>query len=114
MSWIRASRLGCSRRSKLQDLESSKLRLKGELNDAQYQLSTIAISTADEIDALKNKILDIDEKLANSEARRSIEIRAPEAGVVTAIVGHPGQVVATGAPMLKLLPGNATMHAHLL
>jgi membrane fusion protein len=100
--------------SKLQDLESSKLRLKGELNDAQYQLSTIAISTADEIDALKNKILEIDEKLANSEARRSIEIRAPEAGVVTAIVGHPGQVVATGAPMLKILPENATMHAELL
>ena len=78
--------------SKLQELESSKLRLKGELNDAQYQLATIAISTADEIDALKTKILEIDEKLANSEARRSIEIRAPEAGVVTAIVGHPGQV----------------------
>jgi membrane fusion protein len=100
--------------SKLQELESSKLRLKGELNDAQYQLATIAISTADEIDALKNKILDIDEKLANSEARRSIEIRAPEAGVVTAIVGHPGQVVGSGAPMLKIVPERATMHAELL
>jgi membrane fusion protein len=100
--------------SKLQELESSKLRLKGELNDAQYQLATIAISTADEIDALKNKILDIDEKLANSEARRSIEIRAPEAGVVTAIVGHPGQVVGSGAPMLKIVPEHATMHAELL
>jgi hypothetical protein len=49
--------------SKLQELESSKLRLRGELNDAQYQLGTIAITTADEIDALKTKILDIDEKL---------------------------------------------------
>jgi len=100
--------------SKLQELESSKLRLKGELNDAQYQLATIAISTADEIDALKAKILDIDEKLANSEARRSIEIRASEAGVVTAIVAHPGQVVGTGAPMLKIVPEHATMHAELL
>ena len=100
--------------SKLQELESSKLRLKGELNDAQYQLATIAITTNDEIDALKNKILDIDEKLANSEAHRSIEIRAPEAGAVTAIVGHPGQVVGTGAPMLKIVPEHATMHAELL
>src|SRR4029077_18186475 len=81
---------------------------------AQYQLATIAISTADEIDALKNKILDIDEKLAKSEARRSIEIRAPEAGVVTAIVGHPGQLVGSGAPMLKIVPERATMHAELL
>jgi membrane fusion protein len=100
--------------SKLQELESSKLRLKGELNDAQYQLATIAISTADEIDALKNKILDIDEKLANSEARRSIEIRALEAGVVTAIVGLPGQLVSAGSPMLKIVPEHAAMHAELL
>jgi membrane fusion protein len=100
--------------SKLQELENSKLRLKGELNDAQYQLATIAISTADEIDTLRTKILDIDEKLANSEAHRSIEIRAPEAGVVTAIVGHPGQVVGAGSPMLKIVPEHATMHAELL
>jgi membrane fusion protein len=100
--------------SKLQELESSRLGLKGQLSDAQYQLAHIAITTADEIDALKAKILDIDEKLANSEARRSIEIRAPETGVVTAIVGHPGQVVVAGAPMLKILPAQATMHAELL
>jgi membrane fusion protein len=100
--------------SKLQELESSKLRLKGELNDAQYQLASIAITTNDEIDALKSKILDIDEKLANSEARRSIEIRAAEAGVVTAIVGHPGQVVGAAAPLLKIVPEHAAMHAELL
>ena len=40
--------------SKLQDLESSKLRLKGELYDTQYQLANIAITTNDEIDALKS------------------------------------------------------------
>jgi membrane fusion protein len=100
--------------SKLQDLESSKLRLIGELNDAQYKLATIPISTAGEIDAVKTRILDINEKLANTEARRSIEIRAPEAGVVTAIVGHPGQVVGAGAPMLKIVPKHASMHAELL
>jgi membrane fusion protein len=100
--------------SKLEELESSKLRLKGELHDAQYQLATIAISTADEIGALKNKIFEIAEKLANSEARRSIEIRAPEAGLITAIVGHPGQVVSTGSPLLKIVPQPAIMQAELL
>jgi membrane fusion protein len=100
--------------SKLLELESSKLQLAGQVNDAQYELATNAMSTADGIDALKTRILDIDEKLANSQARRSIEIRAPEAGVVTAIVGHPGQVVSTGAPMLKIVPQSAIMHAELL
>jgi membrane fusion protein len=100
--------------SKLQELESGKLRLIGELGDAQYQITNIAISTADEIDALRNRILDIDEKRANSEAHRSIEIRAPEGGMVTAIVAHPGQVVSIGTPMLKIIPEDAFMNAELL
>jgi membrane fusion protein len=99
---------------KLQELESSRLRLNGELNDAQYQLATIAITTSDEIDALKAKISEINEKLATGEARRSIEIRAPGAGVVTAIVGHPGQVVGAGSPMLKIVPQHTSMQAELL
>lgn len=100
--------------SKLQDLESNKLRLIGELDDAQYHLTSVEISTADEIDGLKNRILDIDEKLTNSEARRSIEVRAPEAGSITAIIGHPGQAVGSGTPMMKLVPKHAAMRAELL
>jgi membrane fusion protein len=100
--------------SKLQDLESSKLRLMGELHDAQYQLANIAISIADEVDALRNRISEIEERLANSEAHRSIEVHAPEPGIVTAIVAHPGQVVSTGAPMLKIIPEHAFTHAELL
>jgi membrane fusion protein len=100
--------------SKLQDLESNKLRLIGDVDDAQYQLTSVGISTADEIDGLKNRILDIDEKLANSEARRSIEVRAPEGGAVTAIIGHLGQAVGSGAPMMKIVPKDAVMRAELL
>lgn len=100
--------------SKYQELKASKLRLQGELDDAQYKVSTTATTTADEIDGLKTRIHDIDEKLANTEAHRSIEIRAPEPGVVTAIVGLPGQVVIAGAPMLKIVPEHPTMHAELL
>jgi membrane fusion protein len=100
--------------SKMQELESAKLRLIGDLNEANYQLATLAITTSSDIDALKAKVLEIDEKLANSEAHRSIEIRAPGAGIVTAIVGYPGQTVSTGAPMLKIVPQDATMQAELL
>jgi membrane fusion protein len=100
--------------SKLQELESGRLRLKGELGDAQYQLATNKIATNDEIDALKAKISDINEKLATGEARRSIEIRAPGVGVITAIVGHPGQVVGAGSPMLKIVSQHTSMQAQLL
>jgi membrane fusion protein len=47
-------------------------------------------------------------------ARRLIEIRAPEDGVVTAVLAHPGQMVGAGAPMLKIVPRHAPMQAELL
>jgi membrane fusion protein len=99
---------------RLQDLQNSELRLQSELKDAQYQLSTSVHTRSDEIDTLKNKIFEINEKLANSEAHSLIEIRAPEDGVVTAILAHPGQMIATGTPMLKIVPQQAPMQAELL
>jgi len=99
---------------RLQDLESSELRLERELQDAQYQLDTALHTRNDEVDTLRNKILEINEKLADSEAHHLIELRAPEDGVVTAILAHPGQIVATGAPMLKIVPQHAPMQAELL
>jgi membrane fusion protein len=100
--------------ARLQDLDTSKLRLQAELRDAQYQLATTAHTRSDEVDALKSKILEINEKLANSEAHRLIEIRAPEDGVVTAVLAHPGQSVGAGSPMLKIVPQHAPMQAELL
>jgi membrane fusion protein len=100
--------------ARLQDLETNNIRLQGELKEAQYQLATTAHTRTDENDALKTKILEIEEKLANSEAHRLIEIRAPEDGVVTAIVAHVGQTVGAGSPMLKIVPRHAPMQAELL
>jgi len=100
--------------ARLQDLETNNIRLQGELKEAEYQLATTAHTRTDENDALKTKILEIDEKLANSEAHRLIEIRAPEDGVVTAIVAHAGQTVGAGSPMLKIVPRHAPLQAELL
>ena len=99
---------------RLQDLQSSDMRAQSELKEAQYQLATARQTRADENDALKSKMLEIDEKLANAEARRSIDIRAPASGVVTSIVAHPGQTISAGAPMLKIVPSHASMQAELL
>jgi membrane fusion protein len=100
--------------ARLQDLETNNIRLQGDLKEAEYQLATTAHTRTDENDALKTKILEIDEKLANSEAHRLIEIRAPEDGVVTAIVAYPGQTVGVGSSMLKIVPRHAPMQADLL
>jgi membrane fusion protein len=100
--------------ARLEDLESGKLRLEGELKDVEAQLTTTTQTRSDEVDTLKSRVLEINEKLANSEAHRTIEIQAPVDGVITTIVAYPGQTVAAGGPMLKIVPRHAPMEAELL
>jgi membrane fusion protein len=100
--------------ARLEDLESSKPRLEGELKDAKAQLTTTTQTRSDEVDTLKSRIFEINEKMADSEAHHTIEIRAPVDGVVTTIVAYPGQTITAGGPMLKIVPRQAPMEAELL
>jgi membrane fusion protein len=98
----------------LQDVESRRLKLVGELNDAQQQLSTVTEKTTTEIDAVKSKISEIDEKLVAGKARHEIVIRAPGNGVVTSITGQLGQMIRSGTPLLTIVPRDVGMEVDLL
>jgi membrane fusion protein len=106
-NWMRA-------RDELEELRSGTLRLQAALMEAQSQQATSNLETDNEIDVLRGKIADLDQQVANTESRRSIEIRAPGAGRVTAIAAHPGQMVASGARMLTIVPAQQKMRAELL
>ena len=106
-SWMRA-------KNEFESLKSGSLRLQGQLIEAQAAQATNDPQIESEIDAMRAKIAELDQEVANSETRQSTEIRAPGAGTVTAIVSHPGQTVASGARMLTILPDTNTMQAELL
>ena len=106
-AWMRSE-------SEVQTLAAGKLRLMGDLNDAQYKLATIHSDTSNQVDEFKAKISEIDEKLAAGEAHGSIVIRAPASGVVADVVGKPGQVIKAGSAMLTILPAHPQMRAVLL
>ena len=105
--WMRA-------KDELEELRSVLLRLQGQLIEAQFQQSTTNLQIDNEIDGMRSKISDLDQQVANTEARRSIEVRAAGDGVVTAIASHPGQIVASGARVLTILPDQHAMQAELL
>src|SRR5207302_10515596 len=101
-------------RNELEALKSGLLRLQGQSIEAEYKLATHDIEVSNEIGALRAKIAELDQQVAGSEAHRSIEIRAHAAGTVTAVTGHPGQVVATGSLLLTIVPGHDRLQAELL
>lgn len=90
------------------------MRLKGQLIEAEYKLSTYNVQVSNEIGSLRAKTAELDQQVAASEAHRSIEIRAPGAGVVTAVMAHAGQVVTAGAPLLTIVPERDHLQAELL
>ncbi|MBV8400270.1 MAG: HlyD family efflux transporter periplasmic adaptor subunit [Acetobacteraceae bacterium] len=106
-NWMRA-------KDEYEELKSRGLRLQAELIETQFQQSSLDLQSGDEIDGMRSKIADLDQQVAKAQALRSIEIRAPGAGTVTAIASHEGQTVASGARMLTIIPSQEKMNAELL
>jgi membrane fusion protein len=106
-NWMRA-------RADFEDLKSSALRLRAQLNESHYQLATNDIQVDNEIDVMRDKIAELDQRIANSETQHSIDISAPGSGIVTAIAAQPGQTVGSGTRMLTIIPGKSSMRAELI
>lgn len=58
-------------------------------------------------------MIDVDQNLIESEAKRRIVVTAPEAGIVTAAIADVGQSVDTSRPLASVVPGGAHWQAHL-
>ena len=106
-NWMRA-------KDEVERRKSDALGVQGQLIEIQSQLATNDLQIGNEVDAMRAKIAELDQQVATTETRHSIEIRAPGAGSVTAIAIHPGQTVASGARLLTIVPGEAMMQAELL
>jgi membrane fusion protein len=106
-NWMRS-------RDDLEELKSRVLRLRAEQIELQAQLNTLRLQGDNELDGMRSKLSDIDQQVANSEAKRSIKIVASAPGKVTAISSLPGQVVPAGMRMLTIVPAHERMQAELL
>ena len=106
-NWMRS-------KDELEELKSRILRLQGEQIETQTRLGTLHLQSDNEIDGMRVRLSDLDQQVANSEAKHSIEIVSPASGKVTAISSHPGQVVPNGTRMLTIVPVQERMQAELL
>ena len=101
-------------KDELEELKSRALRLQAEQIETQARLDTLHLQSDNEIGGIRAKLSDLDQQVANSEAKRSIEIVSSVSGKVTAISSRPGQVIPAGARMLTIVPLHERMQAELL
>lgn len=58
-------------------------------------------------------MIDVDQSLIESEARRELVVTAPEAGVVTAVIAEPGQIADGTRPVASIVPDGSVWQAYL-
>jgi membrane fusion protein len=99
--------------SRLRGLERNRTALKLDLATLEGDLRDQPLKARREASTLERSVAEIEQDLAESEARRRIVVLAPQAGVVTAIAAEPGQSVAVTQTLASILQIDGRLEAEL-
>ncbi|PKV11515.1 HlyD family secretion protein [Xanthomonas prunicola] len=99
--------------SQLKELQKHALDLRVEHSQLQSQLEQNPATLEAKRNEIARQIADVAQSLSESEARRSIVLRAPADGIIGNLFVHAGQPVSAQQPLVTLLPKNITLRAEL-
>jgi membrane fusion protein len=99
---------------KLQALRRQRTQVERDLGAAKLDVPSIQLKNRSQIDQVSRQISELQEGLANVEARRETTIKAPVTGVVTNIAVTRGQSVAQDSTLATVLPRGSGLHVELL
>nr|WP_279237665.1 HlyD family efflux transporter periplasmic adaptor subunit [Dyella sedimenti] len=95
-------------------LARQRLDTQQQVEAAQQQLAQLPLDEEAKRNDTERQLASVRQSMAQNEAERAVVLRAPEDGVVSAILPKQGQAVASGQPVLSILPAGATLQAQLL
>ncbi len=98
--------------SRLQGLERALTERSRALTSLRSELGQLTIKNERERSAIARTVMELDQAAINTESQREIIITAPQAGTVSSVQAEPGQI-ATGQPLLAILPEGAQLQAQL-
>ncbi|MBI3284886.1 MAG: HlyD family efflux transporter periplasmic adaptor subunit [Burkholderiales bacterium] len=100
-------------RGRLADLQRLQSSNRRELAATQADVRELALQAQRDTAALQRNVAALEQDLTESEARREIVVRAPQAGVVTALTAEVGQSVAANQALAAILPAGAELAAEI-
>ena len=86
--------------------QRERFTLEGELKDLPFKVQA-------QIAIINRSSAEVEQQLAEVEARREIVVAAPQTGTVTAIQAEPGGTATPTVPLLSIVPAGAQLEAHL-
>lgn len=103
-----------TQQTQVKTLERQRLDIDQQLSSLQAQLTQLPLDTAAKANQLRGQLAQLAAQLAQSEAAGDTILRAPRAGIVSTLLVKPGQNVASGQPLLSILPHGSELEAQLL
>lgn len=99
---------------KLQSLKRQRSTLDRDISSAKSEVPTLELRAQNEAEKVTRQISELQQSLAQEDARRETIIRAPITGTVTNIIVSAGQSVAVDSPFATILPAGSMLQAELL
>jgi membrane fusion protein len=99
---------------KLQSLRRQRSVVERDLAAAKLDQPALELKTQTQIEQVNRQISELQEGMAQAEAKRETIIRAPVDGTVSNIAVTRGQSIAADAPFATVLPKGSGLHVELL
>jgi membrane fusion protein len=93
--------------------EQLALQLEDQLSETGASLALFDNKLDRDINEMDRSILQLDQLVTENEAKRSVEVQAPEDGTLTGLRAHAGQRVGAGAALVTLLPSEGKLKPNL-
>lgn len=100
-------------RAGLQALERQRAGQQREIGSLESERRELPLRRDVAIGEIERDLSALAQESAESDARHTVVIRAPQAGVLSAVLAEPGQSVTPESTLASLVPAGATLEAHL-
>lgn len=98
---------------RLTDLQRNRAAAEREVSTAESDLADMQMQARRDAEALERSIASAEQDLTESDARREMLVRAPRAGIVSAVMAEVGQTVTTSHVLAAVLPEGSELEANL-
>ena len=96
-----------------QALERQRSTHEREMATLEAQRRELPLQVASRLGEIERERAELVQKGAESEAQRRLVVRAPQDGVVSAVLASPGQTVTPATALASLVPAGSALQAHL-
>jgi len=100
-----------------QGLESLNQQIEGEqskLKDTRFSLEQLPTMMAQKVQALRNELSNVEQRIAEVQARSAYVVRAPKSGKIATLQASVGETVDPHRLQLEIIPQGSPLQAELL